>query len=503
MGGPCGVKKGKSKKIKLHRKYREEKLVRQHHKKLKKVARKAKAAGITAPGRKDPGIPNSAPHFKSEILREAQIHKDRVEGEREKRIEVQKAARRKNLKEKRLASMEAMVGSAQARSKVFDGKNNSATLADIADGTKDIDGARDRAQYMRQLREVVSMSDIVLVVLDARNPQGCRCKAVEDMIMQAGNKRIILILNKIDLVPREVVAAWLKHLRLELPTIAFKAVTAGISANIVNDKKIQVTAGECLGGGMLLQLLKNYSRSHNIKKAITVGVVGFPNVGKSSLVNSLKRGKAAGVSAQAGFTKHLQEIKLDSKVTLVDSPGVLLVPESDPDFILRNCVQVGKLADPTTPVEGILRRCKTEQLLKLYQIAQFRDASEFLMQIATKRGKMLKGGRPDLLSAARTVLEDWNSGKVPYYTMPPKQATVSAAHASVVAQWSQEFNLDKVTDQELTVVASEAHQGGDFMAMESGAAPDMDDLMDGDVSGEEMSMEDDEESDEEQMELMI
>ena len=67
---------------------------------------------------------------------------------------------------------------------------------------------------------------------------------------------------------------------------------------------------------MLIQLLKNDSRSHNIKKAITVGVVGYPNVGKSSLINSLKRSRAVGVSAQAGFTKVVQEVKLDKKVML-------------------------------------------------------------------------------------------------------------------------------------------------------------------------------------------
>ena len=80
--------------------------------------------------------------------------------------------------------------------------------------------------------------------------------------------------------------------------------------------------------------------------------------------------------------------------------------------MLRNCVRLDKLTDPVTPVEGILRRCKTEQLLKLYQIGNFRNIQEFLVQIAQKKGKIIKGGRADIESAARIVLEDWNSGKV-------------------------------------------------------------------------------------------
>merc|ERR1712166_64418 len=205
MGGPCGVKKGKSKKKQLHRKYREEKLVRQHHKKVKKVARKCKAAGIKAPHKREPTLPNSAPHFKAEFLREAEQHKERVAGEREKRIAEQKAARRLNLRKKRAQSLEDMASTAGKRGAKFE-KKNTTKAAD--DGTRAIAGVRTRAQYMRQLREVVSMSDIVLVVLDARNPMGCRCKTLEDLIMQDTSKRVILVLNKIDLVPREIVHSW-------------------------------------------------------------------------------------------------------------------------------------------------------------------------------------------------------------------------------------------------------------------------------------------------------
>merc|ERR1711865_571539 len=513
MGGPCGVKKGKSKKIKLHRKYREETLVRQHHKKVKKVARKAKAAGIKAPHKREPLMSNSSPFFKDQFLREAEQHKERVADERDKRIEERKAARRRNLAKKRAQSLEEMASNATKRGDKF-AKKTKAVADD--DGTRAIAGVRTRAQYMRQLREVVSMSDIVLVVLDARNPMGCRCKTLEDLIMQDTSKRVILVLNKIDLVPREIVQSWLKVLRQELPTIAFKAVTAGVSQAPSNDKTISATSGECLGGSMLLQLVKNYSRSHGIKKAVSVGVVGFPNVGKSSLINSLKRGKAVGTSAQAGFTKSIQEVKLDSKVTLIDSPGVLLAAEDDPDFILRNCTRVDKLTDTTAPVEAIIKRCQKEQLLKMYQIGMFSNVQEFLVQIAEKRGRMMKGGRPDLMAAGRTVLEDWNSGKVPFYTLPPAAIKVSAAQASVVSAWGKEFNLDAATEDEIASVESLAARqlpdGTDgFMAMESSAPIEMADLMDEDVSGEDDDMmmdddEDDEEGDEdneERYEVMV
>ena len=124
----------------------------------------------------------------------------------------------------------------------------------------------------------------------------------------------------------------------------------------------------------------------------------------------------------------------------------------------------------------------------------------------------MKGGRPDLMAAGRTVLEDWNSGKVPFYTLPPEATKVSAAQASVVSGWSKEFNLDAATEDEIASVESLAARqmpGTDgFMAMESSAPMEMEDLMDDDVSGEDddMMMDDDEEDDEdneERYEVMV
>ena len=106
----------------------------------------------------------------------------------------------------------------------------------------------------------------------------------------------------VDLVPREAVEAWLKYLRQFAPTIAFKCSTQRQSANLgqSRNRTMQSASSVCLGADNLTQLLKNYTRNANIKTAITVGLVGVPNVGKSSVINSLKRNKVSRVGNRPG-----------------------------------------------------------------------------------------------------------------------------------------------------------------------------------------------------------
>ena len=154
-----------------------------------------------------------------------------------------------------------------------------------------------------------------------------------------------------------------------------------------------LNTNKAVGGENLLNLLKNYCRIEDSKRSIVVGVVGYPNVGKSSIINSLRRGKVAGVSSTPGYTKNLQEVVLDRNIKLIDSPGVVLASDQDKEYnmILHNAIRIEDIKDPIEVVTVILHKVPKDSMIELYKLeSSWESTEQFLWIIGDKMGKYKK-----------------------------------------------------------------------------------------------------------------
>ncbi|XP_052434306.1 nucleolar GTP-binding protein 2 [Carassius gibelio] len=255
-----------------------------------------------------------------------------------------------------------------------------------------------------ELYKVIDSSDVIIQVLDARDPLGTRSQSIESYLKKEKPwKHLIFVLNKCDLIPTWVTKRWVAVLSQEYPTLAFHA-------SLTNS----------FGKGSLIQLLRQFGKLHSDKKQISVGFIGYPNVGKSSVINTLRSKKVCNVAPLAGETKVWQYITLMRRIFLIDCPGVVYPSDdSESDIVLKGVVQVEKIRNPEDHIGAVLERAKAEYIQKTYRIPSWSSAEDFLEKLAFRTGKLLKGGEPDLPTVSKMVLNDWQRGRIPFFVKPP------------------------------------------------------------------------------------
>ncbi|OBS81686.1 hypothetical protein A6R68_20147 [Neotoma lepida] len=269
--------------------------------------------------------------------------------------------------------------------------------------TESYDQGKDR-DLVTEDTGVIDSSDVVVQVLDARDPMGTRSPHIEAYLKKEKPwKHLIFVLNKCDLVPTWATKRWVAVLSQDYPTLAFHA-------SLTNP----------FGKGAFIQLLRQFGKLHTDKKQISVGFIGYPNVGKSSVINTLRSKKVCNVAPIAGETKVWQYITLMRRIFLIDCPGVVYPSEdSETDIVLKGVVQVEKIKAPQDHIGAVLERAKPEYISKTYKIDSWENAEDFLEKLAFRTGKLLKGGEPDLQTVGKMVLNDWQRGRIPFFVKPP------------------------------------------------------------------------------------
>ncbi|KAJ2371122.1 GTPase required for pre-60S ribosomal subunit nuclear export and maturation [Coemansia sp. RSA 2607] len=298
-----------------------------------------------------------------------------------------------------------------------------------------------------ELYKVVDSSDIILHVLDARDPEGTRCRHVEKHIKtEAPHKHLIFVLNKVDLVPTWVTARWVKVLSREYPTLAFHA-----------------SINNSFGKGSLIQLLRQFTKLHSDKRQISVGLIGYPNTGKSSIINTLRQKKVCNVAPVPGETKVWQYITMTRKIYLIDCPGIVQFSstDTDTDIVLKGSIRTQSLLTPEDYVPEILSRVRREYVQRHYNIDKWNDAHEFLTELANSTGKLNKGGEPDLHVVSKMVINDWLRGRLPHYRAPPEFADPLDGEAKVKTDTDVEMldNQGEDESKESAEYAAEDSEG--------------------------------------------
>lgn len=331
-------------------------------------------------------------------------------------------------------------------------------------------GAGGSKRIWNELHKVVDSSDVLLQVLDARDPIGTRSAYIEEFLRkEKPHKHLFFILNKVDLVPTWVTQRWVAILSAQYPTIAFHA-----------------SLTHPFGKGAVINLMRQIGKLHIDKKQISIGFIGYPNVGKSSVINALRSKKVCNVAPIAGETKVWQYITLMKRIFLIDCPGVVYATtESDTEKVLKGVVRVELVTNPEDYIPAVLERVRPEYMRKQYRLEMWEDHVDFLEQLAKRSGKLLKGGEADIGAVAKMVLNDWQRGKLPYYVPPeafetPKSraeatAAAEAAATAAAAKEQAEGGGEKKKDAK-SALAESLRQVQDFRKIKVALEYEADDL---------------------------
>ncbi|MBI2669506.1 50S ribosome-binding GTPase [Candidatus Woesearchaeota archaeon] len=238
--------------------------------------------------------------------------------------------------------------------------------------------------FWKAVNQVLTRSDLIIEVLDARMIEQTRNRELEHKIGKFG-KKLLFVLNKCDLVKKEL----LEKSKQELQPSVFISSTEKLGTTILKKKILEISHGE----------------------PITVGIVGYPNVGKSSLINALAGRKAARTSAVSGFTRGLQKIRVDKKILLLDTPGVFPYQEKDEEkHAFTGAKDYAKIKDPEVEALRFIEKEK-KMILRHYGV-DGDDPEEILEAIGRKYQRLQKGGLVDVETTARMIFKDWQTGKM-------------------------------------------------------------------------------------------
>ena len=258
------------------------------------------------------------------------------------------------------------------------------------------------AKAERQLKEKLSLVDVVIEVRDARLPLSSSYANIEKLL---GDKPRLLLLNKADLVEKTELKKWVEYLNnsTSCPVIVTEAKGGNDLSNVINTA-VQLSEPR-------IQALMSKGLLRRPARAV---VVGMPNVGKSSVINKLTKSSKTKIGAKAGVTRQQQWVRINPKLDLLDTPGIIPTRQDDQNQAVKLAFvsSVSENAYSPEPVAQALLDLLSEGKYKEKVGEYYKTQNLTLEDIALSRNWIIKSESPDTLRTAQYVLKDFREGRL-------------------------------------------------------------------------------------------
>lgn len=257
----------------------------------------------------------------------------------------------------------------------------------------------------RMMQEDIKFNDIVIELIDARIPMSSRNPDIDDL---AKNKYRLILLNKSDLADERVTVKWVEFFEKQGIKVIKLDSRQRSGMKSVNNAILEVCK----------EKIERDRKRGIINRPVRAMIVGIPNVGKSTFINSFAGKACAKTGNKPGVTKGKQWIRLNKTVELLDTPGILW-PKFDNEKIANDLAFIGSINDQILNLTELslkfIESVKNDYagiFTSRYDIEEKDDGVTMLGDIAIARGCLKKGGEPDYDKVAALIFDDFRSGKL-------------------------------------------------------------------------------------------
>lgn len=246
------------------------------------------------------------------------------------------------------------------------------------------------------INSIIHEADIILEILDARFIEKTRNIEIEKKVKKSG-KKLIYVFNKSDMID-------------------LKKIRAEIELNELMPH-IFISSRDRKAAGFLKRMIKIEAGKLG-KDVVNIGIIGYPNTGKSSLINLLAGRSAARTSSEAGYTKGIQKVRLSKGLYLIDTPGIIPIYEKSRKNreLSAKHSQIGAITwDKTKDPDMVISKIMGDYhglLEKYYGINANGDSEALIEQLGRKWNYLKKGNEVDEIRTAKNILKDWQEGKI-------------------------------------------------------------------------------------------